>query len=623
MDLNLKQKLYQFLTLYHPNREINCEIFQAKDTCFLIIIDPQCPLSSLELPISTYIDTFTPHHSTSLVIYNPEQVALEDYLIDLIEQQDKAEDELPDIVLLNESLNEMALFKRVRAYIHIAEHLEDFVYKLAAANRPTLLLQELKQIKHLACGLTCSNDPESFKTHLQAIHNNTLNIDSRHCLTQLLPIHPLEPVYRETVKQEFIGLGLQQLNLNSDPYYHSLESHILKESTAKNFQLGIVGHAGNADSFVARFEQSPMGHVLVAHYDSQMVQNFAISNLFNLIVFKPHITHIILVTVFENYRYFLQELRKLSPYLHPELKIICPFLQQGSWSLNTYEDSKPILILSSPKAGSMRLIPVIGALLSYLDRKIFEIKDFQNHERFLSRATSGMTEPLSSQDIQAFFQSQISLMNTYDFAELHRYLPIQSFAEYHDLQIIVLMRDPRDIIVSYYHFLVYGQQGAKLPDQFHPDAFKEERFLQILEGHSDLNFGDIYTDWPGLEVIMDYFLTALHSPNMYVIRFEELHQDPLQAYWKLLKWLKLARDPLKPLNDEILNQFIYLGTFEHQSKGQLKRGQNNLSSLKTNACRKGIMGDWKNHFTPAITKCFKELAGQHLIQLDYEQNMDW
>ncbi len=39
--------------------------------------------------------------------------------------------------------------------------------------------------------------------------------------------------------------------------------------------------------------------------------------------------------------------------------------------------------------------------------------------------------------------------------------------------------------------------------------------------------------------------------------------------------------------------------------------------------RKGIHGDWRNHFTPAITGRFKALYGELLVMGGYEKNVNW
>ena len=36
-----------------------------------------------------------------------------------------------------------------------------------------------------------------------------------------------------------------------------------------------------------------------------------------------------------------------------------------------------------------------------------------------------------------------------------------------------------------------------------------------------------------------------------------------------------------------------------------------------------IAGDWKNHFTEEDRRVFKEEAGELLIRLGYEEDLDW
>ena len=53
--------------------------------------------------------------------------------------------------------------------------------------------------------------------------------------------------------------------------------------------------------------------------------------------------------------------------------------------------------------------------------------------------------------------------------------------------------------------------------------------------------------------------------------------------------------------------------------GGRKAGDEDRSSF----IRKGVAGDWVNHFTKDTSKLFQELAGDALLALGYEKDPEW
>jgi hypothetical protein len=39
--------------------------------------------------------------------------------------------------------------------------------------------------------------------------------------------------------------------------------------------------------------------------------------------------------------------------------------------------------------------------------------------------------------------------------------------------------------------------------------------------------------------------------------------------------------------------------------------------------RKGIAGDWVNHFTPGLRDLYKERIGEFLVEFGFEKSRDW
>ena len=70
--------------------------------------------------------------------------------------------------------------------------------------------------------------------------------------------------------------------------------------------------------------------------------------------------------------------------------------------------------------------------------------------------------------------------------------------------------------------------------------------------------------------------------------------------------------------EEAARKCVEAASFEQLSGGRSK-GEEDSSSFY----RKGVAGDWRNHFTEEDRRVFKEEAGELLIRLGYERDLDW
>jgi hypothetical protein len=73
-----------------------------------------------------------------------------------------------------------------------------------------------------------------------------------------------------------------------------------------------------------------------------------------------------------------------------------------------------------------------------------------------------------------------------------------------------------------------------------------------------------------------------------------------------------------PVSGETLLGIVYAQRFAAKAKGR-RAGEENVQSHY----RKGVAGDWINHFTPEHVEAFKERFGDLVQRLGYETEDDW
>jgi hypothetical protein len=73
-----------------------------------------------------------------------------------------------------------------------------------------------------------------------------------------------------------------------------------------------------------------------------------------------------------------------------------------------------------------------------------------------------------------------------------------------------------------------------------------------------------------------------------------------------------------PVSRDFLSQIVAANRFESRTGGR-QRGAEDVGSHE----RKGIAGDWRNHFTDRVARVFKERYGDLLVATGYETGFDW
>jgi len=168
-----------------------------------------------------------------------------------------------------------------------------------------------------------------------------------------------------------------------------------------------------------------------------------------------------------------------------------------------------------------------------------------------------------------------------------------------------IVRDPRDIIVSgYFSHLHSHPVKNRWGTEY---LIEHRRWLESVSKNQGLLE----------EIKRGYALNPIsrwnyNNPDILEVKFEILTLNPGQYFGNILDHLdiKIQRDHL----DSIIELF----SFKRLSGGR-SQGEENVKSH----FRKGIPGDWKNHFNKDHIDLFKEKWGDLLIKLKYEADDNW
>jgi hypothetical protein len=174
-----------------------------------------------------------------------------------------------------------------------------------------------------------------------------------------------------------------------------------------------------------------------------------------------------------------------------------------------------------------------------------------------------------------------------------------------DYQLVLMMRDPRDIVVSqYYHYA--KRPNSRMYSVFSAMGDMAAGLMAIINGiPADASANHVSLANIGHRI--NQFLPWC-SHGMHMVRYENL-VGPFGG-----------GDLNNQLNEiEALSKHLGLAL----SEPDMYSIANHVYHRKTNTFRKGIIGDWRNHFLESHKDALKEVAGQILIDLGYENDMDW
>ncbi|MEL6930146.1 MAG: sulfotransferase domain-containing protein [Cyanobacteria bacterium J06600_6] len=162
-----------------------------------------------------------------------------------------------------------------------------------------------------------------------------------------------------------------------------------------------------------------------------------------------------------------------------------------------------------------------------------------------------------------------------------------------------IMRDPRDIVVSFYFSTKYSHPLMNYIPRMRQELEEvdiKEGLKYVIHALEELSIFEALRSWANV-----------NDEQHQVFKYEDLANNNRAFLEQLLCYLDIKLPPEK------FDIFVNRHTFESHSKGRLQ-GKQDINSHY----RKGISGDWKNYFEEEVMEEFNTVAGDLVDILGYE-----
>lgn len=612
--------------------------------------------ANLQSVLNAFCLAFKPDESVALIILFHQiiQQGHEDLFLDFIESYFECHANPPEIVLLEQKFNESERNSLLSASSAMLSLNNDNIKELleVALMNTHVICPEHEILHDLSLDesfhFIASNDLEKqLQNSFQKIHQpeteNLIKQSILNCQSQQLfdVLHlPYEiKLLEKPLTPQVIGLSLKETpeGLQNLSDIDSI-INFFKRNQKEDDLIAVYGENQSGRLLCQKLQEH---NIPVIRYYDNSHNSFDHFNkhpdfLNKSKLYKKYgfqFSHIILSGASSTYR---EATRLILTTEGHRCHLVLPYLQQII-PLDECDIKEPIVFLSFPFAGSGRFMPVMAFLLSHMGRLNLNFKTIQLNKRFISKLIDEnyICQIPDRRTINQHYLSQIELLDFYGSMCIHDTLCHPELLEpITDIKKVFLIRDLRDLFVSFCFrwFQVWGVQEqdtytVNKNNSSLLDIASEEDILKLMTEETHLKYPASFFIWPSMKEIAEHFVYAKEAEDIFTIKFEDLHSQPIKAYREMAQWLDLYKYPFSILNDDVISQILQLGTFEHQTEGAMKRGQQ-TTSLAMNkgiytSCRKGVPGDWPNHFSPEMKQVFKELTGNSLMILGYEENNDW
>ncbi len=165
-----------------------------------------------------------------------------------------------------------------------------------------------------------------------------------------------------------------------------------------------------------------------------------------------------------------------------------------------------------------------------------------------------------------------------------------------------IYRDPRDVVVSHVFYI-----AEMLPDHHHHRYYAEE--LHSFDERlmvSILGLPDADVEFPNIAERFELYTGWLDRPEVLNLHFEDFIHNRRKALGDVFDHVA-KRIPNLPIEREKAIDLL----------------EESINPENSPTFRSGKTGEWKKYFNDEHKRVFKEIAGDLLIKLGYEKDLNW
>jgi sulfotransferase 6B1 len=261
------------------------------------------------------------------------------------------------------------------------------------------------------------------------------------------------------------------------------------------------------------------------------------------------------------------------------------------WKRLSFNDVPPVFGNSKPKSGSHLLLQVLGGMCQVAPYRYVEAEPV----RTITKSGKRKTKDEVLTELKRIPRSVIGWGYVEASPQNVAFLCQPNRVNY------FMYRDPRDLLVSQVFF------AADMQEEHGMHAF--------------------YKSLPDFDERLNVAITGIDRDGLHMVsvkqRYEGVFQWLEQKHVMCLRFEDVVNNRAVTLNamlDEVEKTGYKIPTPREKALSILVKA---IQPRKSHTFRSGKTGGWKEHFTDEHKKLFKDVAGDLVVRLGYENGNDW